>query len=343
MSDSTTTAAGDTETAEEKAAFYATLQSFVGLEIGPPVPGPDEVNAPMVRHLVETLGDENPVYTDPAAAARSVHGGLVAPPTMLQAWVMTGIEGPSRGGDSPYVQMNELLFAKGFTSVVATNSEQTYVRYLRPGDRLTMRTVIDSISEEKTTGLGTGHFVTTRQDYYDAAGELVGSMLFRIIRFRPRPKAPAPPARPPRPYAATTPDTGWWFDALGEGRLLVQRCASCGLLRHPPGPMCRSCHCLDWESVDAPLAGTIHSFVVTHFPQVPSFDYPLPIALVELAGYAPGQVIRMVMNTADTPRESLVIGAPVRIEVRDAGEGTMLPFAIVDGDTAPAPTEGASS
>ena len=69
-------------TPEAKAAFYAELQSFVGLEIGDPMPAPDEVNLPMIRHLVEAVGDRNPIYTDADAAARSIHGGIVAPPTM---------------------------------------------------------------------------------------------------------------------------------------------------------------------------------------------------------------------------------------------------------------------
>jgi uncharacterized OB-fold protein/acyl dehydratase len=304
--------------------FYEQLQRFVGLEIGPPTPAPDEVNVAMIRHWCEAMGDENPVYVDPEAAAASVHGGLVAPPTMLQAWVMVGVKGPSRGGDGPYEQMNELLFSRGFTSVVATNSEQTYQRYLRPGDRLTMRTVIDSISPEKTTALGTGHFVTTRQDYFEAGGELVGSMLFRILRFRP--PAATKPAPVPRPQPATTHDNRWWFEAVGEGRLLIQRCTGCGRLRFPTGPMCPVCHSLGWDSVEAAGTGTIHSFVVTHFPQVPGLEYPLPIVLVEL-----DEGVRMVMNTVDTPNDRLEIGAPVTIEIRDAGPGMKLPFARVEG------------
>jgi uncharacterized OB-fold protein len=197
-----------------------------------------------------------------------------------------------------------------------------------------MRVVIDSISPEKTTGLGTGHFVTTRQDYYaegaDGAQELVGSMLFRIIRFRPAAKAPKPKPKPPRPAPATTHDNGWWFDALNAGELRVQRCAECGQLRHPTGPMCPACHSLQWDSVAAPTSGTIHSFVVAHYPQVPSFDYPLPIVLVDLDGL-PG--IRMIMNTADSPLEALQVGARVRIEVRPADETMQLPFAII-GDAA---------
>lgn len=329
-----------TESAEDKAAFLAELQRFVGLEIGPPTPAPDEVNAPMIRHLVEVVGDRNPIYTDPQLAAASAHGGLVAPPTMLQAWVMTGIDGPRRDGDGPYEKMNALLFSKGFTSVVGTNSDQTYHRYLRPGDRLTMRTVIDSISNEKTTGLGTGHFVTTRQDYYDVADELVGSMMFRIFRFAPRAKA-APP-KPPRPRPSTTHDNHWWFEGLREGHVYAQRCAECSTLRFPTGPMCPSCHSLSWNRVDMPLTGTVHSYVVTHYPQVPSFDYPLPVLLVDLDPPADARpsdcVVRLVMNTADNSATGVEIGTRVKVVVRATDPDLSLPFAVVDGQKNGAPT-----
>ena len=78
-----------------------------------------------------------------------------------------------------------LLDEAGFTSVVATNCEQTYERYLRPGDSVTVTSSIESVSEEKKTGLGTGHFVTTRQEYHDQNGALVATMRFRILKFRP--------------------------------------------------------------------------------------------------------------------------------------------------------------
>jgi uncharacterized OB-fold protein/acyl dehydratase len=323
-------------TPEAKAAFFAELQTYVGLEIGEPTPGPDEVNAPMIRHLVEAVGDRNPIYTNPELAARTIHRGIVAPPTMLQAWVMHGIDGPQRGGDGPYEKMNELLFSRGFTSVVGTNSEQTYKRYLRPGDRLTMRTVIDSISDEKTTGLGTGHFVSTRQDYYDADDQLVGSMLFRIFRFQPKAKAPAAKPKPPRPRPATTHDNQWWFDELNEGRLCAQACADCGRVRFPTGPLCPSCHSRSYDKVEMPMSGTIHSFVVAHYPQVPSFDYPLPIVLVDIdpsashAGKTGHDKVRMIMNTADSPESALAVGARVRIEIRATDPDMKLPFAIID-------------
>ncbi|MCU1397225.1 MAG: hypothetical protein JWN62_334, partial [Acidimicrobiales bacterium] len=240
-------------TEAEVAEFYEQLQAFAGKEMGIDEHGADPVNVPMVRQWVQAMGDKNPIYLDEAAAKASVHGGLVAPPSMMQAWVMRayGVDRHALG-PNPYADLTLLVESHGFTSVVASNSEHTYDRYLRPGDEITMRTVIDSVSAEKQTGLGAGHFITTRQDYFDQHGERVGSMLFRILKFRPKPKAPAaattpaPAVRPLRPRPATTHDIAFFFDGLNEGKLLIQQCADCGTLRHPPGPMCRNCHSLRW-------------------------------------------------------------------------------------------------
>lgn len=311
--------------AAAKAEFHARLQTYVGRSVGTPIPAPDEVNVPMVRHWCEALGDRNPVYLDAEAAAASVHGGLVAPPTMLQAWVMRPVfSSRADGGPNPYNELLDLMDRHGFVSVVATNCEQVYDRYLRPGDRLTMTTTIDAVSQEKTTGLGVGHFITTRQDYWDADGNRVGSMLFRILKFRPPAKEPPPKARPPRPRPSITYDYLWWFEALKEGRFLLQRCTSCGTLRYPPGPACGSCTSLAWEAVESVGTGTIHSHVVVHYPQVPSFDYPLPIALVQL-----DDGVRIVVDVAADPAE-VAIGKRVRIRVVQHDPDLALPQAVLD-------------
>jgi uncharacterized OB-fold protein/acyl dehydratase len=323
-------------TEHDAAAFYASLQKYVGMEIGVEQVAPDPVNTPMVRHWVEAMGDTNPVYTDEAAAKASVHGGLVAPPSMLQAWVMRPY-GVARdaGGPTPYTEMTEAIESGGFTSVVASNCEQVYDRYLRPGDVLTMKTTIDSISEQKATALGQGHYVTTRQDYFDQNGERVGSMLFRILKFRPgtgRSPAAAKPAattRPPRPRPATTHDDAFFWEGLKEGKLLIQKCADCGTLRHPPGPMCRNCRSLRWTTVESSGKGTLHSFVVVHYPQVPSFDYPNQVVLIEL-----DEGIRLVANAvAGTPREALVIGSPVELQIEAVDDDLSLPFFRILEDT----------
>jgi hypothetical protein len=59
------------------------------------------------------------------------------------------------------------------------------VRYLRLGEVITSTTQIESISEEKQTRIGPGHFVTWITTYVDEAGEVVGRQTFRILKFKP--------------------------------------------------------------------------------------------------------------------------------------------------------------
>ena len=310
--------------------FQEQLQAYAGREIGISQVARDEVNVPMVRQWCQAMGDNNPVYLDAEAAAASVHGGLVAPPTMMQAWVMRPYgEGRFAGGPSPYTELTALVESHGFTSVVASNCEQVYDRYLRPGDLLTMRTVIDSISDEKTTALGAGHFITTRQDYFDAAGKRVGSMLFRILKFRPpeRKEAVAEKPKSLRPRPSLTHDQDFWFEGLQQGKLLIQQCSKCGTLRHPSGPMCRNCRSLEWTTVQAAGGGSIHSFVVVHYPQIPSIEYPNQVVLVDL-----DEGVRVVANTVDTTLDQLVIGARVELHVQRCDDELSLPFfKVVEG------------
>ena len=288
------------------------LKAFEGREVGPAELGPDPVNQPMIRHWVEAIGDDNPVYTDADAAAASVHGGIVAPPVMLQAWVMRGIRPRAADGGNPRDDLMRLLDDAGFTSVVATNCEQEYHRYVRPGDHLRTTTTVDSVSPEKQTALGAGHFVTTRVSYHDQHGELVGSMLFRILKFKPpesRETAAESTPRPQRPRPAITQDNAFFFEGAAQGKLLIQRCTSCGGLRHPPRPMCAACRSLEWDTVESGGRGVVYSFVVNHHPQVAAFDYPLVVALVELE-----EGTRLVSNILGVESHEVHVGMPVEVE-----------------------------
>ena len=78
-----------------------------------------------------------------------------------------------------------------------------------------------------------------------------------------------------------------------------------------------------WRSTSG--GGTLHSFVVVHYPQVPSFDYPNQVALVEL-----DEGVRLVTNTLDMSRDALVIGSRVRIVVQHVDDALALPFCTPD-------------
>jgi hypothetical protein len=169
------------------------LAAFVDKPVsssGPSV-GPDPVNQPMIRHWAAAFEDANPIYTDPERARSSRFGGIVAPPLMLQTWTMatpriTGIR--ERGGapvDTDRAGALALLDDAGFTGTLASNSEFEIERYLAIGEVVSSSTVIESISDEKQTRLGAGHFVTWVTTYVDGSGAVVGRQRFRILKFKP--------------------------------------------------------------------------------------------------------------------------------------------------------------
>jgi uncharacterized protein len=138
-------------------------------------------------------------------------------------------------------------------------------------------------------------------------------MDFRILKFR-RPEAvsaaatsvapdPGPAMRP-----LVTPDTAFFWAGTLAGELRIQRCASCGALRHPPGPMCPACGTPgDGGYVVAAGTGEVFSYVVHHHPPVPGKQLPLVVALVQLP-----EGVRMVGEMPGVAPDQVRIGLPVR-------------------------------
>ena len=306
----------------EAATLMERLTAFVGKPAGPAMVAPDPVNEPMIRHWCEALGDVNPVYTDAHVAQWSVHGGIVAPPTMLQVWGMRGLRPPAPPGENAQSSLMAILDEAGFTSIVATNCEQTYARYLRPGDVLTATSVIESVSPEKKTGLGVGHFFTTVTTYCDQTGAEVGRMMQRYLKFRP-PDASAGAATVAgkRPRPAINADTEFFWEGARNGELLIQRCTGCNVLRHPPRPMCGSCGSLEWDTVRSSGRGEVYSFVVHHHPPVPGFQVPFAVALVELE-----EGTRLVSNLIDIDPADVTVGLPVEVTFDVAEDGFAVPL-----------------
>ena len=76
-------------------------------------------------------------------------------------------------------------------------------------------------------------------------------------------------ARPvPPPSALSAP----YWEAAAAGRLMIQRCGDCGLLRHYPRLLCNSCYSTAVDWVEASGRGAIHSWTVAHHAYHPSLD-----------------------------------------------------------------------
>jgi uncharacterized protein len=113
---------------------------------------------------------------------------------------------------------------------------------------------------------------------------------------------------------------GFWA-AARQGRLVIQRCDSCGVLRHYPQPRCPHCLSTGWDWTEIAGRGVIHSFTVTHQAFHPSWADRVPyvVATVEL-----DDGVRMVTDL-DEPAEAVAIGAPVEVFFDCIDEGHTLP------------------
>ena len=322
--------------------FLAQLRAHVGAQ-SPRTTARHPITGTGIADWCDAIGDGNPLYLDEEAAAKSRHGGIVAPPATLDIWDRPGLPAQARFrpadkplAEDPRSKVLRLLEEAGFVGVVAVNSELEIVRYLRPGDVLTNTQTLEDVSEEKQTGLGIGHFVTTRQRYETTDGEHVGDLLFRILKFRPgtgktapaaadaRPAPDANPALRPRPGINRVNQT--LFDGYRAHELRIPKCSGCGLLFFPPLPRCSECGSFDIGYAVASGRGTVYSYTVVHHPQVPGFRYPLVTALVELEPLD-GATIRFVADMVGVAPDAVVIGMPVELEWLDSHP------ALVDGAT----------
>jgi uncharacterized OB-fold protein len=261
----------------------------------------DPVNLPMIRNWTEVIDPNGP--DDPGTA----------PPAMIQVWTMPGLHGV-RMDDDPLGQMSQVLDEAGYTSVVATNCDQAYHRYLKTGEQLSVQARLLDVTGPKRTALGEGWFVTTRSTWF-SADEPVATMDFRILKFRPAPETPkqANPASPMLPLV--TPDTAFFWDGTAAGELRVQRCARCGALRHPPGPMCPACgEASDGGYTVAAGTGEVFSYVVHHHPPVPGKRLPMVVALVQLP-----EGVRILGEMPGVRPDQVRIGLPVRVTFTQAG------------------------
>jgi uncharacterized OB-fold protein/acyl dehydratase len=289
-----------------------------------PRKGRHQVNQPMIDHWLDAIGDKNPIYTDDAAAKRAGHAGVVAPPAMIQVWTMAGLGGV-RADDDPLSKIMKLFDDNGYVGVVATNCEQTYHRYLRPGEDVSVAAELTDVVGPKRTALGEGFFITQKITW-SVGDEPVADMLWRIMKFRPNDQearndsaAVAVPADLDadlmmRPAASR--DTQFFWDGVNAHELRIQKRPD-GTLQHPPVPAI-------WQDKTAPIdyavstgRGTVFSYVVHHAPQVPGRTLPFVIALVELE-----EGVRMLGELRNVEPSAVAIGMPVRATFIDfpAGE-----------------------
>ncbi|MCF6523547.1 MaoC family dehydratase N-terminal domain-containing protein [Streptomyces sp. JJ36] len=139
-------------------------QSFVGRSYPPT--RPYEVGREKIREFAEAIGDANPAYTDPEAAAALGHPEVIAPPTFVFAITYRAagqvVRDPQLGLD--------------YSRVVHGDQKFAYTRPVRAGDVLTVTSSIESVKS-----LAGNDVVDIRGEVHDAAGAHVVTAWTKLV------------------------------------------------------------------------------------------------------------------------------------------------------------------
>ena len=141
-----------------------------------------EANKAMIQFYAASVEDGNPAYWDDDFADREF-GGIISPPGMLMVWGMKTDWNPIRPKEAEGSSSFNLPLPG--TTLINVSTETEFFRPMQLGEIFNVQEEIVSISDEKTTKLGVGHFLVTRSSYRSASGELVGTNTNTLFRYTP--------------------------------------------------------------------------------------------------------------------------------------------------------------
>jgi acyl dehydratase len=159
---------------------YEDALLMVGVATEPRTAG-TVVSAARIQMFAATVRDGNSSYWD-AEFAMSTWGGLLAPPGLLMGWLTPPPWDPT--GQPPVSAIALRVPLPGTTFINAAN-EAEFPLPIVEGDRLTVVEKLVSVSPEKRTRLGVGHFVETLDTFSRQDGAVVATNRNTLFRFTP--------------------------------------------------------------------------------------------------------------------------------------------------------------
>lgn len=120
-------------------------------------------------------------------------------------------------------------------------------------------------------------------------------------------------------------DDAFFWEGVTNGKLLIQRCTACEVLRHPPAPMCARCGSVGWDTLESAGGGSILTWIVSRHPTEPDAE-PRIVILVQL-----DEGTRLVSNLVDAEVADVDNDKRVQVVFVDH-DGTVLPQFRLTGD-----------
>jgi hypothetical protein len=126
----------------------------------------------------------NPLYWD-EKVANDLTEGFIAPPSMISVWFRPHYWAPDRSEQAQPLQVHfDLKDRLDLPEAVMTDNTIVFREPVRLGDRLRTHQVLRSVSDLKTTKLGTGRFWVIDVEYENQHGESVGTESYTGFGYR---------------------------------------------------------------------------------------------------------------------------------------------------------------
>ena len=169
---------------------------------------PETADFPVERGYIWTscasVENGNPLFWDDTVAAE-LTAGPIAPPSTLSLWFRPHHWQPTQSAPRLPLQVHfDLKDRLGLPEAIMSDSEVVFHEPVRPGDVVSTSQVLRSLSDPKTTKLGTGRFWVIDVPYRNQRGDLVGVETFTGFGYVRHPATTATGRRPDE--GAPTPD-----------------------------------------------------------------------------------------------------------------------------------------
>ena len=137
------------------------LRERIGVKIEDTIePWCYEATRDNIRHYAHGIGDDNPLWCDPAYAATTRYGGIIAPPSFLLAcnWIVSGYVGGLPGIHAMYA-----------------GCDFTWHKPIRRNAQISTSAYLKDLVEHQTRFAGRSIQQTYHVDFHDEAGDLLAT------------------------------------------------------------------------------------------------------------------------------------------------------------------------
>ena len=124
------------------------------------------------------------------------------------------------------------------------------------------------------------------------------------------------------PLPVIDPDNAEFWAACKRRELVLQRCADCKTIKHPPRPMCHACNSMASEWFKASGRGQVYSYIITVQAIHPGLVGKVPFNTVRVQLE---EGVMFTSNVVECDPYAISIGMPVEVVFEDVNEEITLP------------------